>query len=158
MKILNSYRSVVTFWFFHEKSTNKSVANFCLSLMKMNWPWIPFSIAILITFNFLYFEARTPQEYLECFYILITTFTDSALLLMLVWKKEYRFEIIEELEIEIEKRKFNSNFHIIKQNVFQFKFQDQKIQYPDKFTKKPMRSSRNGHECCISSIWALFLS
>lgn len=119
MKILKTYRNVLALWFFHEKSAEKSVANTCLSLVKLNWPWIPFSVAILATINFLYFEVETPQEYLECFYILITTLTNVVLFIMLVWKKEHRFEIIEELEILIEKRKFNSNLYI---NIVGFKY------------------------------------
>ncbi|XP_031626848.1 uncharacterized protein LOC116343092 [Contarinia nasturtii] len=61
-------------------------------------------IAVISTLMCILTEARTMQEYSDCFYGLVTAIANLLFLIIIFWKASNMFKLIEEFEAVIEKR------------------------------------------------------
>lgn len=107
MKILQSYEQMLAFAIVRDKlapDRNGSVQNYTLGL-KNPLPWFVFVSCSILASMLMFIEADTFKQQTDCFYILLTTACNALIFTILVWKRVEIFELIDELEKVIEKRK-----------------------------------------------------
>lgn len=115
MKILQTYQKLLAFAIIRDKlmngrlATAENVQNYPLSLRNV-FPMLLLMLCIILSASYILIEAETFKQYSDCFYILVTSIANAGIFMILVWKRAEIFQLIDHLEIMIEKRK----------NIFQF--------------------------------------
>lgn len=115
MKILQTYQKLLAFAIIRDKlmngrlATAENVQNYPLSLRNV-FPMLLLMLCIILSASYILIEAETFKQYSDCFYILVTSIANAGIFMILVWKRAEIFQLIDHLEIMIEKRKYFFNF------------------------------------------------
>lgn len=107
MKIFKRYEQMLAFAILRDKlAINQKgfVQNYTLGL-RNPLPWFVFVSCFILASIFMFIKAETFKQQIDCFYILLTTASNAFIFTILVWKRSEIFELIDNIEELIEKRK-----------------------------------------------------
>lgn len=116
--------------------------------------------AVFSSAYFLVTPNKTNSEFIQSFYVSVTTIAHFFYFVIIIWKKPSILRVIENFENFIGKRKFK--LHIVKtraneSNIFQLffvgLFQGVNIQRKEQLIWKSMKKPKNGRNYFISCCW-----
>lgn len=88
-----------------EENVQNSSNNYPLGPKKL-LPWLVLLAWFILSACYMFSEAKTMTQFSDCFYVLMTSMACICGAMILVWKRAKIFELFDNFENEIEKRKF----------------------------------------------------